>query len=43
MCNLLVREQRAEIEGLVELGDLLRQAQEDLAGRKTTGKLLIRP
>lgn len=32
VCNLLVREQRAEIEGLVELGDLLRQAQEDLAG-----------
>ncbi|MDP9427681.1 MAG: hypothetical protein M3Q47_01845, partial [Actinomycetota bacterium] len=32
VCNLLMREQRAEIEGLVELGDLLRQAQEDLAG-----------
>ncbi|ADB76441.1 hypothetical protein [Geodermatophilus obscurus] len=32
VCNLLVREQRAEIEGLVELGDLLRQAQESLAG-----------
>ena len=32
VCNLLVREQRAEIEGLVELGDLLRQAQENLAG-----------
>ena len=32
VCNLLVREQRTEIEGLVELGDLLRQAQEDLAG-----------
>ncbi|MDP5183505.1 hypothetical protein QOZ88_12740 [Blastococcus sp. BMG 814] len=31
-CNLLVREQRAEIEGLVELGDLLREAQEGLAG-----------
>ncbi len=31
-CNLLVREQRAEIEGLVELGDLLREAQESLAG-----------
>ncbi|WP_116453000.1 hypothetical protein [Blastococcus litoris] len=31
-CNLLVREQRAEIEGLVELGDLLREAQENLAG-----------
>ncbi|SDX53058.1 hypothetical protein SAMN05660209_00614 [Geodermatophilus africanus] len=32
VCNLLVREQRAEVEGLVELGDLLRQAQESLAG-----------
>ncbi|WP_448609561.1 hypothetical protein [Geodermatophilus sp. URMC 60] len=32
VCNLLVREQRAEIEGLVELGDLLREAQENLAG-----------
>jgi hypothetical protein len=32
VCNLLGREQRAEIEGLVELGDLLRQAQESLAG-----------
>jgi hypothetical protein len=32
VCNLLVREQRAEIEGLVELGGLLRQAQESLAG-----------
>lgn len=32
VCNLLVREQRAEIEGLVELGDLLRGAQEKLAG-----------
>jgi DNA repair exonuclease SbcCD ATPase subunit len=31
-CNLLVREQRAEIEGLVDLGDLLREAQENLAG-----------
>ncbi|WP_092196102.1 hypothetical protein [Blastococcus tunisiensis] len=30
--NLLVREQRAEIEGLVELGSLLREAQENLAG-----------
>lgn len=30
--NLLVREQRAEIEGLVELGNLLREAQENLAG-----------
>ncbi len=32
VCNLLVREQRAQIKGLVELGDLLRQAQESLAG-----------
>ncbi|SNS91030.1 hypothetical protein SAMN06893096_11095 [Geodermatophilus pulveris] len=32
VCNLLAREQRAEIEGLVELGELLRQAQESLAG-----------
>ena len=31
-CNLLVREQREEIEGLVELGTLLREAQESLAG-----------
>ncbi len=31
-CNLLVREQRPEIENLVELGDLLREAQESLAG-----------
>jgi hypothetical protein len=31
-CNLLVRTQRAEIEGLVELGSLLREAQENLAG-----------
>jgi DNA repair exonuclease SbcCD ATPase subunit len=30
--NLLVREQRAEIEALVELGGLLREAQETLAG-----------
>ncbi|TFV86804.1 hypothetical protein [Blastococcus sp. CT_GayMR16] len=30
--NLLAREQRAEIEGLVELGNLLREAQENLAG-----------
>jgi hypothetical protein len=30
--NLLVREQRAEIEGLVDLGNLLREAQENLAG-----------
>ena len=32
--NLLVRNQRAEIEGLVELGGLLREAQETLAGDK---------
>ena len=32
VANLLVREQRAEIEGLVELGTLLREAQESLAG-----------
>jgi hypothetical protein len=31
-CNLLVREHRAEIVDLVELGDLLREAQENLAG-----------
>ena len=31
-CNLLVREHREEIEELVELGDLLREAQENLAG-----------
>jgi len=31
-CNLLVREHRGEIEDLVELGDLLREAQENLAG-----------
>jgi hypothetical protein len=31
-CNLLVRAQRPEIEGLVELGGLLREAQENLAG-----------
>ena len=30
--NLLVRNRRAEIEGLVELGGLLREAQETLAG-----------
>jgi hypothetical protein len=30
--NLLVRDRRAEIEGLVELGGLLREAQETLAG-----------
>ncbi|TYP82869.1 hypothetical protein [Blastococcus xanthinilyticus] len=32
VCNLLVRAHRAEIEGLVELGDLLREAQDNLAG-----------
>jgi uncharacterized coiled-coil protein SlyX len=32
VCNLLVRAQREEIEGLVELGNLLREAQENLAG-----------
>jgi DNA repair exonuclease SbcCD ATPase subunit len=32
VCNLLVRAHRAEIEGLVELGTLLRDAQEKLAG-----------
>ncbi|MGY1642250.1 hypothetical protein ACI782_14165 [Geodermatophilus sp. SYSU D00703] len=32
VCNLLVRAHRAEIESLVELGGLLRAAQEDLAG-----------
>ncbi|SNX97836.1 hypothetical protein SAMN06893097_108201 [Geodermatophilus sabuli] len=32
VCNLLVREHREEIEGLVELGGLLREAQENLAG-----------
>jgi hypothetical protein len=31
-CNLLVRWHREEIEGLVELGGLLREAQENLAG-----------
>src|SRR4051812_7098026 len=31
-CNLLVREHRDEIENLVELGTLLREAQENLAG-----------
>jgi hypothetical protein len=35
--NLLVREQRAEIEGLVELGNLLREAQENLAGDQMRG------
>src|SRR4051794_26049893 len=30
--NLLAREHRVEIEGLVELGGLLREAQENLAG-----------
>jgi len=32
VCNLLVRAHRAEIEGLVELGGLLRDAQAELAG-----------
>ena len=32
VCNVLVREHREEIEGLVELGALLREAQESLAG-----------
>ena len=32
VANLLVREHREEIEGLVELGTLLRDAQENLAG-----------
>ncbi|WP_104525285.1 hypothetical protein [Blastococcus atacamensis] len=32
LCNLLVRSHREEIEGLVELGDLLRDAQSTLAG-----------
>jgi len=32
VCNLLVRAHREEIEGLVELGGLLRDAQENLAG-----------
>ncbi|MCW2684365.1 MAG: hypothetical protein JWP33_2278 [Blastococcus sp.] len=32
VCNLLVRAQREEIANLVELGDLLREAQESLAG-----------
>ncbi|MGY2082191.1 hypothetical protein [Blastococcus sp. SYSU DS0539] len=34
VCNLLVRAHRAEIEGLVELGDLLRAAQHELAGEE---------
>ena len=33
-CNLLVRSHREEIEGLVELGGLLREAQENLAGEQ---------
>jgi hypothetical protein len=46
MCNLLVRAHREEIEGLVELGTLLRDAQENLAGdelkalNKQRGQLL---
>lgn len=34
VCNLLVRAHREEIEGLVELGDLLREAQHNLAGEQ---------
>lgn len=34
VANLLAREQRAEIEGLVDLGDLLREAQENLDGEE---------
>jgi hypothetical protein len=32
VCNLLVRARPGEVEGLLELGDLLREAQEGLAG-----------
>ncbi|MGY1711783.1 hypothetical protein ACI8AC_19980 [Geodermatophilus sp. SYSU D00758] len=32
VCNVLARERRAEVAGLVELGGLLREAQEGLAG-----------
>ena len=32
VCNLLVRAHREEIEGLVELGNLLRDAQHNLVG-----------
>nr|WP_204262001.1 hypothetical protein [Blastococcus saxobsidens] len=32
VCNLLVRQHREEIEGLVDLGNLLRDAQQNLAG-----------
>jgi hypothetical protein len=32
VCNLLVRTHREEIDNLVELGDLLREAQQNLAG-----------
>lgn len=32
VCNVLVRGARDEIAGLVELGELIREAQEDLAG-----------
>jgi hypothetical protein len=32
VCNLLVRRQPGEVEGLLELGGLLREAQEGLAG-----------
>ncbi|MGZ4549538.1 MAG: hypothetical protein ACXVF0_08560 [Blastococcus sp.] len=34
VCNLLVRAHREEIEGLVELGGLLREAQQNLAGEQ---------
>ena len=34
VCNLLVREKRAEVEGLIELGQLLREAQEKLSGEE---------
>ncbi|HEV7211414.1 MAG TPA: hypothetical protein VGN47_06835 [Blastococcus sp.] len=34
VCNLLVRAHREEIGGLVELGELLREAQQNLAGEQ---------
>ncbi len=34
VCNLLVRAHREEIEGLVDLGNLLREAQHNLAGNE---------
>lgn len=34
VCNLLVREKRPEVEGLIELGQLLREAQEKLSGEE---------